>query len=243
MKRRLPKTMKLCGIAFTWAIAIGISVPYILTQKYQKHLGEYFCLEHSSVMTQKQKDYYVILLLVIGWALPILIVTVLYGLCIHKLRGSTFKNDSNISMKRREVENRRVINMFVLVSVLFCLCTLPYAILYAAINFLLAYKRNEVDFELLWTLNYSLFALSSINSCLNPFIYASRQPEIRAFAKVAWNKLCCKAATHTSSQNARMNKYGVPSGDNRSTRVSEVTNSSTTKTSTTASFQNKAFDE
>ena len=194
MKRRLSIVNKLCGIIFTWVIAIGISVPYILTQSHVYYRGEYFCLEDATVvMTQKQRDVYVIVLAVIGWIIPISIISVLYGLCIRMLRENSFNNDNNDTMKRRTIENKKVIRMFILTGTLFFICTLPFAIFYATINFLLAYKRKDVNQEVIWTLNYSLLAFSNINSCMNPFIYAKRQAEVKEFVKKTWNKLCCKA--------------------------------------------------
>ena len=192
MKRRLSIVIKLCGIVFTWVIAIGISLPYILAQSHHYYRGEYFCLEKTHALKQKQKDVYVISLAVIGWIIPISIISVLYGLCIRKLRQNIFNNDNNDTMRRRIIENKKVIRMFILIETLFCICTLPYAILYATINFLLAYRRNDVDPQVIWTLNYSLFAFSNINSCMNPFIYAKRQAEVKDILKKVWNKLCCK---------------------------------------------------
>ena len=241
MKHRLSIAIKLCGIIFTWIIAIGISVPYILTQNHFSYKEEYFCLEDATVMTQKQKDLYAISLVVIGWIIPISIVSVLYGLCIRKLRESIFNNDNNNTMKRRIIENKKVIRMFILIGTLFCICTLPYASLYATINFLLAYRREDVNQEVIWTLNYSLFAFSNINSCLNPFIYAKRQAEVKNFLKKAWNKLCCKAL-HIDMQTDRGKKYALSVSGSRTTQVSKTTGSSTTKRVRTKSFQNGAFD-
>ena len=193
MKHRLSIAIKLVGIICTWVIAIGISLPYILTKSHIYYREEYFCLEDTTVMTKKQKDFYVISLVVIGWIIPISIISILYGLCIRKLRESIFNNDNNDTMKRRIIENKKVSRMFILIGTLFFICTLPFAIFYASINFLLAYKGKDVNQEVIWTLHYSLFAFSNINSCLNPFIYAKRQAEVKKFVKKAWAKLCCKA--------------------------------------------------
>ena len=241
MKRRLSIVIKLCGIVFTWVIAIGISLPYILAQSHQYYRGEYFCLEKTHALTQKQKDVYVISLAVIGWIIPISVISVLYGLCIRKLRQNIFNNDNNDTMRRRIIENKKVIRMFILIGTLFCICTLPYAILYATINFLLAYKRNDIDPQVIWTLNYSLFAFSNINSCMNPFIYAKRQAEVKEFVKKAWNKLCCKAL-HIDVQSDRGKKYAVSLSGSRTTQVSKTTETSNAKHVATNSFQNKAFD-
>ena len=236
LKHRLSTTMKVCGVIFVWAIAIGISMPYILSQDVQDYNGEKFCLEDINFMTEKQKVIYAISLSVTGWIIPITIVAVLYGLCIQKLRETSFNNDNNDSMKRRLIENRKVIKMFILITILFCLFTLPYATFYSTLTIFLTYKRDGVDFKLIWTLNYSLFAISNINSCINPFVYAKRQPKMKAFVKMALNRLFCKSVDK-NSQSARMKKYGVGSQQS-----SKTTTTSTLKHATSISFQNKAFD-
>ena len=197
----------MCGVIIVWAIAIGISIPYILTQDLQYYKGESFCLEDEAkaVMTKKQKVIYVISLSVIGCIIPITVVSVLYVLCIKMLREKSFNNDNNDSLKRRLIQNERIIRMFILITILFCLFTLPYATFYSTLTILLTYKRDDVDFDLIWILNYSLFAISNINSCINPFFYAKRQPEMKAFVKMEWNKLFCKSV-HNDSQSRRFKK-------------------------------------
>ena len=191
LKHRVSRTIKLCGVVFAWAIAIGTSLPYILTLRYHNIEGEPFCLEDIFVITLKHKVYYDITITVIGSVLPIAIVTVLYALCIRQFRESRFNQLSNDSMKRRLIQSKRVIKMFILISLLFCFFTLPHAVFYPTSNFLLLYERDSINFKLFWTLHYSLFAISNINSCINPFVYAKRQPEMKAFVKMALNKFFC----------------------------------------------------
>ena len=231
--------MKLCGVIFVWAIAIGISIPYILLHDLKYYNGVPLCFAYNYAMTKKQTVIYVISLSVIGWFIPITVVTVLYCLCIKKLWEKGFDKDNNVSMKRRLIENKRVIKMFILITILFCLLTLPYATFYPTLTLHLAYKRADVDQKLVWTLNYSIFVISNINGCINPFFYAKRQSEMKAFVKIAWNKLCFKSV-HNDSQSGRMKKYGVE--DERSQQSSKTTKTSTLKHAATRSFKNKAFD-
>ena len=237
--------MKLCGIISTWVIAIGIAIPYIITLDYKRYGSDAFCLEDPSVLEQTQKDIYVVCFVFFGWILPIILVTMLYGLCIRKLIESSFTNDSNDSMQRRVMQNKKVIKMFIIIGSIYCICTMPYAVLYACINFFLAYRRDEVDIELIWTLNYSLFALTNFNSCINPLVYARRHPDVKAFAKLAWNKLCCKALNlRKRSINTRKQKYSVSTEGERNTEMSNATQMTVRRGATDSiSFQNKAFTD
>lgn len=242
MKPRLSFAVKLIGIASTWIISIGIALPYILTQEMFEHNGSSYCFTIVKIMTPEEKDFYVIAFVVMGWVLPLSIIASLYGCCIYKLKERSFKSDANKSMQRRVQQNKKVINTFIIISSLYGICTLPYSVFYATIHYLLAYKRQETDMEIIWTLNYSLFALTNINSCLNPFVYARRQPEVRQFLCTAWNKLCCRAASGNASTKARQRNYEI-SADGTARTQSATTHSSVSRTRACVpgTFQNKAF--
>ena len=188
MKRRSSTITKLCGVICTWTIAIGLYVPFMLLLDQRKHKGEYFCWINYQVLSQRFVGYYTILLDAFRWVIPISAIAVLYGLCVRKLREYSFSNDNNHTMRRRIIENKKVIRMFILIAALFCICTLPHALLNTTYNLLQAFKGSAFDSEVVWTLNSYLFAFSTINSCINLLIYSKRQPEIKEFVKKALKK-------------------------------------------------------
>ena len=205
MKHRLSTKSKLRFIICIWAVGIIISVPHILTKGYEKVSGGYLCFEDGNAIKQKKLAIYLVIFSVIGWIIPLFTTAIFYVLCVRKLRESRLKNDNSNSMKKRIFENKKVIRMFILIGALFCMCTLPYSILYATLGFHIVYKIGSPDLEFPLTLPLYLFALSIANSCMNPFIYAKRYPEMKTFAQKLFCKLCFKAVpsnTQTDSMNS-----------------------------------------
>ena len=216
MKRRLSTSSKTCAVILIWTIAIIIPAPYTLTKKYAQIRGEDFCVQDRNAMAQTAMVIYAIVQPVIVWIIPIFITAVLYGICIRKLRESSFGNENSRSTQKRIIENKKVIRMFILIGALFCICTLPYAIVRAAVTLHIAYKIDSFDIDASLTLKLCLFALSVMNSCMNPLIYAKRQPEMRAFLK----KLCCKAV-HPNIETAGIEDYSVYAQSGMKIKMSE----------------------
>ena len=206
MKRHVSKKTKMCGVIFTGTIAIGVSLPLVMKQKHRSIGGEPFCLEYFSVVTLQRSKIPVILFAVIGWVIPACIVVILYGICIFKLTGISFINDNNDAMVRRLLENKRVSTTCIIVGTVFLTCTLPHAVSIGILAYIGSdYSSISTDFS---TYNYFTFGLSNMNCCMNPFLYAIRQPEIKAFVKKKWNKLCCRSI-QPESQHARRNEYPI----------------------------------
>ena len=191
MKCRLSDTKKVFGIVFTWLIGIAITIPQFLSKTHQSFQGEAYCFAHEKTVFN---PYYIISFVLLLWILPITVVTILYGIGIRKLSESSFLNNTNDSMKKRVMQNKKVAKMFIVIGIIFWLCTMPFAIFLAPFQLYFAYAGVKVDKNLIWKLHFSLFALININSCLNPLVYTRYQPDIKAFWKKARNKLFCKAS-------------------------------------------------
>ena len=238
MKHRLSTNSNACVIILMWAIAIIVTAPHVYIKRYEHHRNEYFCVDDRSILGHRAMVTYAIAYPVAVWIIPVLVTAALYGICIRKLRESSLQNEHSDSMKRRILENRKVIRMFILIGALFCICTLPYAILYALFSLHNGYNIGSFDSEAVLTLTYSIFALSIMNSCMNPFIYAKRQPEMKEFVK----KICCKAVC-LDTKAASMKRYSLHVQSSSKKQKPDSIEMPRSSFLTMVSFQQRAFDE
>ena len=211
MKPRISTVWKILGILLIWALAVAITLPYAWSQEII--LGKY-CVNAGLFMNAKEENIYVVTWIFSGWILPFLIICILYGLCVKKLRESKLKEE-NESMKKRNAQSRKVVKMFIIIVCVFFLCTMPYNLFFVTTNFMLRYRRDAVDHSLIWALNYALFVLTNINSCINPFIYAKMHQEMNVFVRNAWKKLCPRD---------RLRRGGAKSAHQKSYTVSHNAN-------------------
>ena len=204
-----------------------------------KSKGEYFCV---STIPLHKIAIHATTLAVIGWVIPILIITILYSLCMRKLQEDAFNNYNNDAIKRRIIDNKKIISMFILIGTLFCFLTLPYVIFNMTINFLLAYKRNDINVEVIRTLHHSLFALSSINSCINPLVYVTKQPDVKGFFKKVLRKLClCYKVVSWTPRSVWQESCEMPPVYKRSVQMLNMTEIAKTNNIHASSSQDKAI--
>ena len=144
-------------------------------------------------MDSKTKSVYVCLWLFVGWIMPLFAVSIIYFLCSQELQKNHFGKETNDTTRKRAMENKRVVKLFVTLVSLFAVLTLPYTVFFITTHFVLTYLRKEANFDLIWTLNYFLFVLTNINSCTNPIVYAKMHKEINNFAGKAWRRIICNA--------------------------------------------------
>eukprot|EP00112_Aurelia_sp_Birch-Aquarium-sp1_P004113 Seg1467.7 transcript_id=Seg1467.7/GoldUCD/mRNA.D3Y31 product="C3a anaphylatoxin chemotactic receptor" protein_id=Seg1467.7/GoldUCD/D3Y31 len=238
MKPRISTISKILGILLIWALAVGITLPYALSQELI--FGTY-CLDAGIFMTAKESNIYVVMWIFSGSLLPLLIISILYGLCIKKLKEGKLKEE-NESMKKRNAQNRKVVKMFIIIVGIFFLCTMPYSIYYVATNFMLTYRRESVDRFLIWILNYTLFVLTNVNSCINPFIYAKLHQGMNTFVGNAWKKFSCRGSRRRSHANEASKKtHAVPQNGSAQPQ-GKVASPKRAVDTVDASFENAALE-
>ncbi|XP_065057499.1 C3a anaphylatoxin chemotactic receptor-like [Rhopilema esculentum] len=190
LAQRISQKLKCAAVVFSWIFAVLLSLPYTLSQKIH---NEHLCIEDFNFMDPKTKSAYVCLWLFVGWIMPLFAVSIIYCLCSQELQRNHFGKETNDTTRKRAMENRRVVKLFVTLVSMFAILTLPYSVFYITVHFVLTYLRKEANFDLIWTLNYLLFVLTNINSCTNPLIYAKMHKEINSFAGKAWRRIRCIA--------------------------------------------------
>ena len=193
---------KCIGVIFTWVIGIGFSIPNSLSMSLEKGM---YCMASDKFFSNAMIATY-FTCWTSGYSIvPLITITILYSRCIKKLNQIKFEANGNKTLEKRNEQNRNIVKMFIIIVVLFFVCTVPYAIFYAIVVFLLAYQKAAGAHSLIWTLNYALFVPTCFNSCINPLIYAKKHKEINEFVRKICRKICCRAAG--GNNNDRASKY------------------------------------
>lgn len=200
MKPRISIKKKCLGLLFVWLFAFGNAMPYMLSIGMQD--GKYCRVISGKVMTVKELTSYNWVWMAANWILPLVILCVLYSRCTKKLRENKLKYSQNETMKKRADENKRVVKMLSIVVFAFFMLTIPYTFFY-----MVAYAPQHMDFILVLTLNYALSVLTSINSCVNPFIYARMHKEINVVFKKKLS--CCRSRSYNQNSNNRNVGRGI----------------------------------
>eukprot|EP00794_Sanderia_malayensis_P020283 gene20283-22269_t len=229
LQPRLSTKFKIIGIIVVWLVALGITVPYAISQGVDK--DQSICIDQG-VLSKKARNIYVTCWIVTGWGIPFIVISILYSICVFELMSK--KKSNSVTVKQRRDENKRVVKMFLIIVSLFFIFTTPYSLMYVTFNYLLTYKREAVDINAIMKWNYALFVLTTLNSCMNPIIYAKLHREINPFVK----KLAGRVFNCDSNKRKDGSAYEV-SEKTCSTQRS-VTTSSTARSTT---YTNQAFTE
>ena len=165
-------------------VSIGVCVPVIYSLKYEetdtsKQCYTDFNVFNNSMMT----DFiYYSLLTVITSVLPLFTLIIVYVMAIQALRFDSLK-DRNIATRIRMEENKRIVIMFIVVVIFFMVLTIPYAIHNVIYTYYAYYDEEKINtnLELFLQLNYYMDAYSSLNNCINPFIYSRMHKVVRKY--------------------------------------------------------------
>ena len=176
--RQINSTADVCniiGIIQAWLVAGLLTSPYM----YYMEDRDGQCWDWWD--TKLQKFIWTVVLFT-GWlVVPMLILLVVYPLSYRYLRKFTFRESKsdvkNSQSKSRLKRNRRIARIFSTIIIVFFILTTPYAIFYFIWMYLAHYDTVYFEKHLPTFLkcNYILYFIASLNSTINPYIYAQTQ--------------------------------------------------------------------
>ncbi|XP_031552719.1 QRFP-like peptide receptor [Actinia tenebrosa] len=114
-----------------WTLAIGISAPilYAMNLEPAEEPGQYYCGETwnlEDVSTSSAPKDYTIALFLFFYAIPLLMISVLYSFIIYKLWIRKLPGQrSETNEQRADKSKKKVLKMLLIVVVLFAICWLP----------------------------------------------------------------------------------------------------------------------
>lgn len=174
-------------LLITWSIAIGVSMPYVMGSAM--HGEECYS---TPVLTNNQMVIYACCWVLVGWGIPLVVITVL-SVAITRVLRQTAEQAHNDAFALRCIErNRKVFKMFIMIVLAFFLLTMPYSLFYAVGTYLIYLRPNHTDFNTLNQANYALFVLMVANSCINPIIYAKMHKDVNKFSQRLWSRFKCR---------------------------------------------------
>ena len=172
-------------ILIIWLFSFAFMGIHLKVFKVQKAEGTYICIPDWSFTPEEFPKYFVLGLFIVLYALPLLLMAVMYSIIIRYLWKNNFANrpksgtDSSVRKSKK-----RVVKMLITVTVAFMVCWLPLHVNHYYIYF---------DFETYRCLPFYVILLSFFvghaNSAVNPFIYVIFN---QGFRRAFLDALCIK---------------------------------------------------
>uniref|UniRef100_A0A8C0WCE1 Mu-type opioid receptor n=2 Tax=Castor canadensis TaxID=51338 RepID=A0A8C0WCE1_CASCN len=200
---RTPRNAKIVNVC-NWILssAIGLPVMFMATTKYRH--GSIDCTLTFSHPTWYWENLLKICVFIFAFIMPILIITVCYGLMILRLKSVRMLSGS----KEKDRNLRRITRMVLVVVAVFIVCWTPIHI-YVIIKALITIP--ETTFQTVsW---HFCIALGYTNSCLNPVLYAFLDENF----KRCFREFCIPTSSTIEQQNStriRQNTRDHPSTAN-----------------------------
>ncbi|XP_077172228.1 LOW QUALITY PROTEIN: galanin receptor 2b-like [Paroedura picta] len=200
-----------------WGLSVVFSGPYLSYYDLIEWEASYICVPGWEEWRRKIMETSTF---AFGYAIPVLIVSLSYTRTIKYLWTAV---DPVEDMSESKKAKRKVTKMIIIVTVLFCLCWLPYHVV------VLRYLYGDFPFnQTTYAFRLLSHCMAYANSCLNPIVYALvskhfRKGFKRVFScllrKKARNKVHVVHAAQTapgfeagSTEVSHMNEDGQPHG-------------------------------
>uniref|UniRef100_A0A8C9EDI2 Mu-type opioid receptor n=1 Tax=Phocoena sinus TaxID=42100 RepID=A0A8C9EDI2_PHOSS len=200
---RTPRNAKIVNIC-NWILssAIGLPVMFMATTKYRQ--GSIDCTLTFSHPTWYWENLLKICVFIFAFIMPVLVITVCYGLMILRLKSVRVLSGS----KEKDRNLRRITRMVLVVVAVFIVCWTPIHI-YVIVKALITIP--ETTFQTVsW---HFCIALGYTNSCLNPVLYAFLDENF----KRCFREFCIPTSSTIEQQNStrmRQNTRDLPSTAN-----------------------------
>uniref|UniRef100_A0A8D0ERL3 Mu-type opioid receptor n=1 Tax=Strix occidentalis caurina TaxID=311401 RepID=A0A8D0ERL3_STROC len=185
---RTPRNAKIVNVC-NWILssAIGLPVMFMATTKYRH--GSIDCTLTFSHPAWYWENLLKICVFIFAFIMPVLIITVCYGLMILRLKSVRMLSGS----KEKDRNLRRITRMVLVVVAVFIVCWTPihiYVIIKALVNI------PETTFQTVsW---HFCIALGYTNSCLNPVLYAFLDENF----KRCFREFCIPTSSAIEQQNS-----------------------------------------
>ncbi|XP_010901409.1 C3a anaphylatoxin chemotactic receptor [Esox lucius] len=167
--RSIPLALLLCGLA--WIMAFLLTLPSMIYRELLviDDINLTLCTYNDSNQSAIRASF--VARLVLGFLVPLLVITLCHLLIGRRVSSSRFKS-------------RRAFRIILGVVVAFFVCWLPYHV----IGMVMEYGGEALG-EVAQDLDPLAVALAFVNSCLNPVLYVFMGQDFRARVRVSLRKI------------------------------------------------------
>ena len=181
-------TCRVCiTVAAIWIITLGGFSPLLVQYEIYSysHFGEAksACVDLKALLFPNLQKLVSLMFFVFGYALPLYIMIILYGILLIMLRCGSRSTGSLEFSRQRHRAHGHATKMVIVVVVCFLLCWLPLQVIFMVLAF------GKWPGTVAGTVvNMLANCLAYFNSCMNPILYAFLSTQFRQRFKQA---LCC----------------------------------------------------
>ncbi|XP_064412075.1 mu-type opioid receptor [Latimeria chalumnae] len=193
---RTPRNAKIVNVC-NWILSSAIGLPVMLMATSINEKGIINCTMKFPHPTWYWDNLLRICVFIFAFIMPVLIITVCYGLMILRLKSVRMLSGS----KEKDRNLRRITRMVLVVVAVFIICWTPIHI-YVIIKALIA-----VPPSLFQTITWHIcIALGYTNSCLNPVLYAFLDENFkRCFREFCISTTAASSMEQQNSTRVRIN--------------------------------------
>ncbi|MBN3305110.1 galanin receptor 2b [Amia ocellicauda] len=171
------------AMAVIWGLSLVFAGPYLSYYDLIDFANGNVCVPGWEERSRKVLDTCTF---VFGYVIPVLIVSLSYTRTIKYLWTAVDPLDGMSESKKAK---RKVTKMIIIVTVLFCLCWLPYHVV------ILCYLYGDFPFnQTTYAFRLLSHCMAYANSCLNPIVYALVSKHFRKGFKKVFSCILSKKA-------------------------------------------------
>lgn len=181
------KRRALLIIVIIWLIAIGSTLPMLsITQLVQADYVDGSVVPTcSNSLSQDWHPYYFYITFVLFFAIPFVILLMLYCFISKKLTSDSKSISASSNLQRRTQVRRQVVMMLASVCVTFFICLLPFRLMTLWIILSTPEDIVNLGVDIYYILLFTCRLLLYVNSSINPILYNVISSKFRcAFCKI-----------------------------------------------------------
>ncbi|XP_028906933.1 galanin receptor type 1-like [Ornithorhynchus anatinus] len=192
------------GVATAWLLAVAVAVPtaqhQVLVSGQHQAPNRSFCWEHWGAGHTSAKHAYKIVILLLGYLLPLMLITYCYAKVLFHLH----KKVKNVS-KKSERSKKKTAQTILLVVAVFLVSWMPHHIIIMWAEF-----GNFPLTSTSFTFRIISHCLAYSNSCINPILYAFLSENFRRSCRqVCPGRCLLKPAREDKRVRIRMDNISV----------------------------------